>query len=416
MSDRVVIVGGGIIGIACAHYLMKSGYKATVIDKGSIGAACSQGNCGLITPSHLLPIAQPSAVIEGLKSLFNRDSAFRIKLQTRPELYRWLWRFMLKSTRGQMIEGGSKLRELILYSQQEYRQLFAEHSSLEAEWKELGSLYLFQSERGLADYTGTAELLADRFLVTSQRIEGRELPAFDPVLKGDLAGGYYFKDESQVRADLLIKSWSEMLIEQGVEFIEHCELQSVERGGVDITGLVTSKGKITAESYVFALGAWSGKLSAELDFSVPVEPGKGYSVTMSRPRRCPRYPLVLAEKHTVVTPFEHSYRIGSMMEFVGFDAKISPRRIQQLRDSTRDYLAEPDGAPILEEWFSWRAMTWDSLPIIGRLPGFSNAVLATGHNMLGLSLAPMTGRLVADLVAERKPQVDVNAVSPARFS
>jgi D-amino-acid dehydrogenase len=172
---------------------------------------------------------------------------------------------------------------------------------------------------------------------------------------------------------------------------------------------------MTADRYVFATGAWSRRWSEELGCNIPVEPGKGYSVTMSRPATMPRHPMLMPEKHIGVTPFDDGLRIASMMEFAGFDDSIPEFRIRQLQESAHPYLREPVGPSITQKWFGWRPMTWDSLPIIGRLPARDNALVATGHNMLGLTLAPVTGRIVADLVAERPTALPLGAIAPQRF-
>jgi D-amino-acid dehydrogenase len=415
MSHKVLVAGSGIIGIACAHYLSEAGYQVTVIDQGRIGNGSSHGNCGLITPSHILPLAQPSALMDGFKSLFNPNAAFRLKFQWRLELYRWLWRFTRLCSQKHMINGGRKLQPILESSLQEYRHLFASNPSLEAEWKETGLLYLFKSEKGLSKYSATAQLMANEFGLNSRHIDGSELSQFDSAIKSDLAGAFYFEEEGRVRPDRLVKSWAQMLADKGVEFIEACRVDSIEKNASSITGLITSQGKLTSDHYVFATGAWSPKLSSELECDIPIETGKGYSVTMSKPQHCPRIPIALGEAHALVTPFDSGYRIGSIMEFTGFNTSLPAHRIRQLHASTRDYLVEPTGECIEEQWYGWRPMTWDSLPIIGRLPKFNNALLAAGHSMLGVTLAPVTGRLIAELIAERDPHVAVDAFSVSRF-
>jgi D-amino-acid dehydrogenase len=123
----------------------------------------------------------------------------------------------------------------------------------------------------------------------------------------------------------------------------------------------------------------------------------------------------MPEKHIAVTPFSDGLRIGSMMEFAGFDERIPEFRIRQLLDSARPFLKEPIDSTVEQTWYGWRPMTWDSLPIIGRLPAIDNGLVATGHNMLGLTLSPVTGKIIADLVAERATDLPLDAVSPARF-
>ena len=164
------------------------------------------------------------------------------------------------------------------------------------------------------------------------------------------------------------------------------------------------------------MGAWSTRWSRELDCPIPIQPGKGYSVTMPRPSSCPEHPILFPEHKVGVSPFENGLRLGSMMEFAGYDESIPKQRIEQLRDSARPYLVASVDGDADETWYGWRPMTWDSLPIVGRVPGLSNALLAAGHNMLGLTLAPVTGKMIADIVAERPSDLPLAALSPARFS
>ena len=168
-------------------------------------------------------------------------------------------------------------------------------------------------------------------------------------------------------------------------------------------------------SFHFCSGSWSSEWGAELGIEIPIQPGKGYSVTMKRPEVCPQFPMLFPEHRVGVTPFDDAYRLGSMMEFVGFDQSIPDKRIQQLKRSAEPYLKQPWTEEIFETWYGWRPMTWDSLPVIGQAPGLDNVFLATGHNMLGLSLAPSTGRLLAEIVTNKKTHVDPAPYSPDRF-
>jgi D-amino-acid dehydrogenase len=412
--DTVIVVGAGHIGIACAHYLARDGFEVTVIDQGDIGGACSQANCGFLVPSHVLPLTTPDALTEGLFSVVQPRAAFRIKPQFRRSLLRWMLQFASRCTQRHMLEAANVLHAILEASIAEYRTLLAD-PQLESEWQSNGLLLVFEGERALGDYGDTDVLLTREFGVTARYLNSDELAAFEPALLDGLAGAYLYENDGHLRPDRLNASWSSMLRAQGVRFVEGCRLEQVTKGNGEITGLVTSQGRMRADRYVFATGAWSGKWSYDLECRIPVEPGKGYSVTMTKPATMPAHPMLMPEKHIGVTPFEKGYRIASMMEFVGFDDSIPPFRIQQLQDSAKPFLKEPVGPAIENRWYGWRPMTWDSLPIVGRLPSVKNALIATGHNMLGLTLAPVTGRLIADLVSERDSELPVQALSPARF-
>ncbi|MCD0460208.1 NAD(P)/FAD-dependent oxidoreductase [Roseiconus lacunae] len=413
-SQSVLVIGGGIIGVSCAHYLSEAGYSVTVIDRSRIGSGCSHANCGYICPSHVLPLTEPGAIGIALKSLFNRNAPFRIQPRFSPALFRWMAEFARRCRHRPMIEAGKHLQAILESSMHEYRRLVSEHV-IDGQWKNNGLLYVFQTDAAFAKFQHACDLIRENFGVEAKTLAGDVLPTFDPALRRGLAGACYYPDDSSVRPDQLLSQWVDRLRERGVRFVESCELRSLRRERGRGRGAMTTDGDYAADHYVIATGAWSPKLSQTLGCHLPIEPGKGYSVTMSRPNPCPTHPMLFPEHKVGVTPFDDGYRLGSMMEFVGYDSSIPPRRIEQLKRSAEPYLIQPHTPEIRETWYGWRPMTWDSLPIIGRVPGLDNVFLATGHNMLGVSLATATGRLISELVSEEKPHLDIHAFSPSRF-
>lgn len=413
-NEHIVIVGGGVIGIACAHYLSRAGAKITVIEKDALAGACSQGNCGYICASHILPLTEPDALWAGMRSLFNPRAAFRIKPQMRPALWRWLFEFARRCNQKQMLVAGAALKAILESSLAEYKQIVRDES-LACEWEEKGLLYVFKTAAALAHFGKTDQFIAEHFGVSAKRLEGSELPDFDTAFKPGLAGAYHYPADASLRPDLLSAQWVERLRANGVEFIEECRLSEVRKNGSSVRALETSKGPIEADRFVFAVGAWSAKLAPLLGCRIPVEPGKGYSVTMKRPSVCPAHPMLLPEEKVGVSPFREGYRLGSMMEFAGFDRSIPTHRIDQLRHSAERYLVEPHTESILDTWYGWRPMTWDSLPIIGRAPNLENSYLATGHNMLGMAVASGTGLLLKELMQGENPHIDPEPYSPNRF-
>ena len=413
-NNSVIVVGAGHIGIACAHYLRKDGYDVSVIDRSTVGGACSQANCGFLVPSHVLPLTAPEAIWTGMTSLFQPKAAFRVKPQLRAQLYRWMFEFGRRCTKRQMLKTGKVLKEILNASMVEYEKLFSD-PAMACEWQNNGMLFVFKTDQALQEFSRTDAMLTEEFGLAARHIPSDELVEFEPALLDDLAGAYYYESDSHLRPDRLNTVWSERLGQDGVNFVEQCSVESVEVSEGQVSGLLTSQGQMTADNYVFATGAWSSNFADALECNIPVEPGKGYSVTMTQPASMPIHPMLIPEKHIGITPFDSGYRIASMMEFAGFDETIPRARIEQLKDSAEPYLKTPTGPVEEDTWYGWRPMTWDSLPIIGRVPRFSNALLATGHNMLGLSLAPMTGKAIADLVAERPTDLPMDALSPTRF-
>ena len=414
MSQSTLIVGGGVIGIAIAHYLQERGHAVTVIDQGRIGGGSSWGNCGYVCPSHSLPLAEPGMVLTGLKSLLNPRAGFRIKPQWRPALFRWLWQFARRCNEPQMLSDGGHLHRLLTLSRDQYTELFAT-TRLSAQWQPKGLLYVLKTDKGIAAQAHTDDLLQRHFEVRSEFIAGPDLPDIDPALRPDLAGAYWYRQDASLEPAQLVSHWSKHLQGLGVPMHAHCALQSVQTQSGQITGLQTTQGLLQADHYVFAVGAWSGLLQQELACELPVEPCKGYSVTVDRPHGAPQLPMLFPEHRVGLTPFDDTLRLGSMIEFAGFDQSIPPARIKQLFRAAKPYLQHPIQPTNPQPWCGWRPMTWDSLPIIGRVPKFENAWLATGHNMLGITLAPATGKLVAELITDQNPSVDPKPYAPGRF-
>ena len=413
-EETAIVVGAGIVGIACAHYLSKAGLRVSVIDKGTIAGACSHGNCGYICPSHVPPLTEPGAIKMALRSLFNPRAPFRVKPSLSPALWNWMWQFARRCTHRQVLSAGKHLQSILDASIDEYRELIP-RQSLNCEWKEDGLLYVLQTKRGMDNFAATDQMLTEHFGVSARRIAGSELPSFDPGLKPGLAGAFHYPGDASVRPDLLNREWSERLRAHGVKFLENCELQAVQKSAGQVIGLQTTHGEMKADRFIFAVGAWSTGWSKELECRIPIQPGKGYSITMARPETCPQHPILFPEHKVGVSPFDGGFRLGSMMEFSGYDTSIPKRRIQQLRESARPYLVATVDGPAQETWYGWRPMTWDGLPIIGPVPKLNNAYLATGHNMLGLSLAPSTGRMIAEMITGETTHIDATPFSPTRF-
>lgn len=414
MPQQVVVVGGGVIGLACAHFLERAGCRVTVIDRQAIGQGCSHANCGLICPSHVLPLAEPGAVRTALRSLFQPRAPFRVRPRLDPKLWYWFWRFARRCNLPTMLEAGRAIQPLLESSLALYQQLI-EQEGFDCEWEQSGLLYVYRSRAAFAAYEQTDRLLTEHFQLSAQRLTGEEVSAFEPALKPGLAGGWYYAHDALLRPDRLLAAWRRRLTERGVSFLEHCVWKGLHRSLRQVQAVQTSQGDLPADAVVVATGAWTPQLAKDIGCDVPIQPGKGYSITMPRPALCPRRPLIFPETRVAVTPFATAYRLGSIMEFAGYDATLSPRRLNLLVQGAEPYLREPTAEPVWERWSGFRPMTWDSLPIIGRAPSAENLFVAAGHNMLGLSMAPATGRLIAELVTEQPPHLNPQPYRVQRF-
>lgn len=413
-ARKVVVIGGGVIGAACAYYLSKRGCEVALIDKGEFGKGCSHGNCGFVCPSHVLPLAAPGAFGMAIKSLLARDAPFRIQPRLDPALWSWLLRFARRCNARDMLAAGKAIQALLNSSRKLYDQLLSDEA-IDCEFEARGLLFVFQTAKAMEHYAATDKLLRETFGVTATHYDSGALNELEPALKSDLAGGWLYESDAHLRPDMLMRAWKKVLFARGVMIEEKCEFEFFDGDATQAQVAVTSQGDQPADAFVVAAGAWTPHLAKQLGRSIPIQPGKGYSITMPRPARCPKYPMILEEHRVAVTPLASGYRLGSTMEFAGYDSKLNPRRLDLLRRGARHYLHEPYGEPVQEEWFGWRPMTYDGLPIIDRSPAFSNVWIAAGHNMLGLSMAPATGKLICELIYNEPPHLDPAPYAVTRF-
>ncbi len=401
----MVVVGAGVIGAASAFYLRQTGRDVTLIDQGSLGSGCSHGNCGYVCPSHVLPLATPGALWNTLKTLFATNSPLSVRWRLEPAMWRWFWQFAKKCNHRDMLKTGSAIQALLNSSRSMYDQLLSNTFS-NVEWEPLGLLFVFKSQHGMDHYTSVDQLLRNEFNLGARRYDDQALLEFEPALKQGIAGGWHYESDGTLNPIKLMQNWKQILLGQGVEIRENCELLDLVRNNKIAKTLKTNQGEIHADQIVITTGAWTPKLHHLLQKPIPIQPGKGYSITMPRPSICPKYSMIFEEHRVAVTPFTDTYRIGSTMEFAGYDTTMNPKRLQLLRDGAALYLHEPLAEPVLESWYGWRPMTPDSLPFIGKLPAFDNVYLAAGHGMLGVSMSPATGKLVAELVSGSTPHID----------
>lgn len=411
---KVIVVGGGVIGAACAYFLCRAGAHVTIIDQGRFGRGCSHANCGFVCPSHVLPLAGPGAVTSALKAMLQPNGALTIRPRLDLALWSWLFRFARRCNQRDMLRAGHAIQPLLQSSRSLYQELISEER-LDCEWQARGMLFVFQTQHGMEHYAATDKLLSQKFGLPAKRLDGDNLVSLEPALKPGLAGAWLYETDAHLRPDRLMSEWRRVLQGRGVTILEEQKVSAIVKNAGNAIAVVTPQGEHPADAFVFATGAWTPLLSRQLYCRIPIEPGKGYSITMPRPTRCPVYPLIFEEHRVAVTPMNSGYRLGSTMEFAGYDASLNRKRLDLLRDGARHYLQEPFCEPVVEEWAGWRPMTPDSLPIIDRSPAFANVFIAAGHNMLGLSMAPATGLLVSELLCGQTPHLEQKPYRVGRF-
>lgn len=408
---NAVIFGAGVIGVASAYFLAKAGWRVTVVDRGRVGGGCSHGNCGYVSPSHILPHAGPGAIRSTLATLFQRNSPLKVRAGTVLRSLGWFRGFARRCNERDMLHAASGIAALLNSSRTLYGEMLRDEA-LDVEWDESGLFFVFHSMKAFEHYQHVDELLRTKFNYPAERFDKAALLAKEPALKPEaVSGAFLYRMDAQLRPDRLLKGWHAVIEKLGVTVIENCEVT-----GMTSRGAETTNGSMNADAFVFALGAWTPMMNEILGVKVPIIPGKGYSITMPRPKLCPRHPMIFEEHRVAISPFQSAYRIGSTMEFAGYDDSMNRSRFQLLMDGATLYLKEPLTEPVQEEWWGWRPMVYDGKPIIDFTPKHSNVLIAAGHGMLGLSMATGTGKLVTELLTGTTTHVDPAHYSFSRFN
>jgi D-amino-acid dehydrogenase len=410
----VLILGGGVIGLACAHYLLAAGRSVAIVDQAAPGAGASHGNCGTITPSHAPPLAAPGMIGKALRMMFEADAPFLVKARPDPALLVWMLRFAARCN-GTDYRRGTRERAVLLMRSRELIERLIADEGLDCEFDASGVLNVFRDAHTLEEAQSAIAFLRE-VGIELEVLDGAAARRLEPALSERIAGAIRYPRDARLRPNRFVAELARRVRERGGLIHERERVDDFTVSGGRLDGVVTTHAQRRARDYVFAFGAWSPPLARRLAIKVPLQPGKGYSITYDRPALCPRIPLTLKERSVCVTAWSDGFRLGSTMEFAGYDASLNRRRLDALVRGASEYLREPTGPRRLEEWCGWRPMTWDDHPVIGRAPGFSNLTIATGHGMLGVTLSAVTGLLVSEIVCGRAPSLDLAPYDPRRFA
>jgi D-amino-acid dehydrogenase len=413
---RVVIVGGGVIGLSAAYHCARRGFRVTLVERHSEARdGCSFGNAGMICPSHFVPLAAPGMVALGLKWMWNPRSPFYIKPRLDLDLLRWGFAFWRAANPGHVRRSAPLLRDLSLASRTAFEE-FAALPGVDFGLVRKGLLMLCRSNHALDEEAAMAARARD-LGIPAEVLDAKQTAELDPGATMDIVGSVYFPKDCHLVPDRFVGALQREAVKLGATFLWDTDVRGWRMGGGRIEALQTSRGDLDADDYVLCGGSWSPEVARGLGLRLPMQAGKGYSLTLPNPRQLPAICSILTEARVAVTPMAGALRFGGTMEMAGLNEDINPLRIQGIVDAASRYypaFRAEDFAGI-QPWRGLRPVSPDGLPYLGRSRSRPNLIVATGHAMLGLSLAPISGRIVAALAAGERPPIDVGLLDPERY-
>lgn len=409
----VLVIGGGAIGVCSAYYLTEKGLRVSVVEQGEIASGCSGANAGLIVPSYVIPLASPYALRRGLRWILKPESPFYVKPRFDLALFRWLRQFRKSSKFPKMLHGIQVLRDLNYASMELFDRLI-KGESLTCNYRKDGWLMVYKTRQGFKEALEETNLMEDHN-IDFKILSVDETLKMEPTLQAEISGGIFFPEDSHLDPEKFVRALAARLQEWGVNIITKTEVLEFETSNGNIKTARTTRGDLQPKQIVLAAGAWSPGILKNLGLRLPLQAAKGYSISIIRPEACPITPLYLSEANVAVTPLENSLRFGGTMELTGMDFEINFGRVDTIMRAARDYLGQVENLDVGKIKCGLRPCTPDGLPIIDRSPGYKNLIIATGHGMLGITQAPITGRLISQLACEQTPEVDLTPLRLNRF-
>jgi len=415
-GPRVVVVGGGVIGVCTAYFLTRAGAEVTLIERGRIGGEASWGNAGTVSAGHL-PLNKPGRVSEGLTRMFDPSSPLHIPPRWDPALWSWLFDFARNCTdeavsRAMDVMGPMGHRTLQLFA-----RVIAEEG-IDCGYRADGYYDVCVTEPGLSAAVAEADAIRPHAYFP-EVLDGAELRYREPALAGPLAGGVFHPHAATLDPARFVAGLAEAFRRRGGRTQEGVAVLRVVRDGARATGVECADGReVRADAVVLATGPFDLQLATNLGTRIPVQAGKGYHRDLSvGPNAAPelRIACVLHESSVFCTPLGDRLRLAGTMEFSGIDAALRPERLGQITRAACASFPALRGVPARSDWCGLRPVSADGIPVVGKLPGVEGAWVATGHGMLGLTLAPVTGEYVADAILGRDFDTRLLALSPSRF-
>lgn len=409
-ESRVVVIGGGVIGVSCAYYLAEMGQQVTLLEKNEVCSGSSQGNAGQITPGHM-PLNHPGVIWRNLSLLLKRSSPLYIPLRWDGGLLRWLWQFHRACSPARVRRATEVLTQLghasfELFEEFKDRFDFGYHCS--------GRLEVCREESSLKEVKHEAEML-EELGFTWREVGADEVHRMEPAVTTPVAGGVQFHESAYCNPANFVTEMSSAAQAAGVEIREHTSVSRIAANGSGPVRISVGEEILEADHTVIAGGAWTPQLAADLDLRLPIQPGKGYHLDLESTTPKINAPTLFVEERVFVTPIDDFIRLAGTMELSGFNFRRLPARVEQLSTGAARYIEGIEDAPVRSKWCHLRPMAPDGIPMIGPTPNSKRVWIASGHGMLGLTQGPITGKLVAEGIVRGETSMDIAPLRPDRF-
>lgn len=414
---KAIVIGGGVIGLSSAYYLNQSGWEVTVLDKADFLDNCSYGNAGYVCPSHFIPLATPGIVKKGLKWMWNSKSPFYVQPRFDRALIDWGLKFMNSATAEKVAAAAIPLRDIAVISKREYES-WINVPGFDFAYQQKGLLEIFQTTEGEDHAHHILEKAHELGLTDTRLLSYKELQELEPQTKINGLGAIWFQCDAHLYPNKLMKNLIAVLQQQGVQLKPNEEVINFEQSASTVKKVLSAKNSYEADAVIIATGSWSREVSSMLDLSLPLVPGRGYSVTLENSPYKINHPAVLVEGRVALTPMDgNKIRFGGTMEITSTQTPPKMKRVQGILDAVKRFFPEFDvPMPSPDKvWYGFRPCSADGLPYIGRSAKWKNLVLATGHSMLGLSLGAGTGKLVSEILNEQQLSMDIAPFRVNRF-
>ena len=413
-KKEVIIVGGGIIGLATAYYLNLEGHDVSVIDQDKIKSGASHINSGYLTPSHIIPLAAPGMISKGFRWMFNNSSPFYIKPRFDLDLVNWGMKFIKSCTSEHVQKSMKSILDINLLSKKLFIEM-QQSNNFDFHLESKGLLMAYKTSLAEREEAKAASWAKDLGIIVKQ-LSKEEILKIQPKVPMEVAGAFMYESDAHTTPELFMNNLKNHLMSRGLKFFLDTVVTSFQKKEKKIEALNTNKGIFKADEFVIATGAWTEGILKELGIKLSIQAGKGYSFDVKDITGV-SIPAILSEAKVAVTPMSGYTRFGGTMEISGINSKINSRRVLSIVNAAKEYYPgiEIPLTSVDKARSGLRPLSTDGLPFIGRHSSFKNLVLASGHAMMGWSLGPATGKLITELVSGYDPSLDLKPYSPERI-